>query len=156
MSHSRQAPGPISQRVELLRLAREPLGLARMESGWATLNEQQPGALAGCCVLLPDPVVGSVNQLADAARTAFLADLIRLGDAVLAATAAERINYLILCNQVEELHAHVVPRFSTEDPALRRLGPFEAYDFASARAADPSGADAALGERLRRALAAPR
>ena len=43
-----------------------------------------------------------------------------LGDAVLEATGAERINYEILGNVEPALHAHVIPRHASEDPELRR------------------------------------
>ena len=52
------------------------------------------------------------------------------------ATACERVNILLLCNQVQALHAHIVPRYATEDPAKRIMDPFCAYDFASSPAAD--------------------
>lgn len=146
-------PGPISNRAERLRRGEDPQLIARLASGWAILANQQPGPITGCCMLIPDPVVSSVNDLDAPARAAFMTDLVLLGDAVLAATGAERINYLILCNQVPELHGHVVPRFATEDPEKRRLGPFEAYDFPNARRVDAAGEDAALLGRLRSALA---
>lgn len=145
--------GPISQRVERLRRGDDPQMLARMPSGWAILGNQQPDGIAGCCMLLPDPVVASVNDLDPEARSRFMTDFVRLGDAVLAATGAERINYLILCNQVPELHGHAIPRFATEDSGRRRLGPFEAYDFGQARHADAAGIDADLLDRLRAAIA---
>ena len=144
-------PGPISNRADRLRRGEDPQLIARMASGWAILANQQPFPITGCCMLIPDPVVPSLNGLDAAARAAFMADFVLLGDAVLEATGAERINYLILCNQVPELHAHAVPRFAAEDPGKRRLGPFEAYDFANARRADPDGEDAALLARLREA-----
>ena len=127
--------------------------IARMASGWAILGNQQPDGINGCCMLLPDPVVPSINDLNERDRSAFMTDFIRLGDAVLAATGAERINYLILCNQVPELHGHAIPRFNTEDSDARRLGPFEAYDFAGARRADAEGRDAELIRQLRAELA---
>ena len=155
MSETTQTPGPIANRVERIRRGEDPQLIGRLSSGWAILGNQQPGSITGCCMLLPDPVVSSVNDLDDAARSRFMLDFVRLGDAVLEATGSERINYLILCNQVEELHGHVIPRFAAEDPAARRLGPFEAYDFPGARRADASedGPDLALLQRLKRALA---
>ena len=145
--------GPIARRVQRLRDGADPQLIARLDSGWAILANQQPAAISGCCMLLPDPVVSSVNDLDESARRAFMSDLVRLGDGVLQATGAERINYLILCNQVPELHGHVVPRFASEEPTLRRLGPFEAYDFPGAPVADPDGRDADLLRRLREAIA---
>lgn len=144
--------GPIARRLELIRREEDPQVVARLASGWAVLGDRQPAALEGCCMLLPDPGAASVNDLDSPARSAFMTDLVRLGDAVLAATGAERINYLVLCNQVPELHGHVIPRFAAEAPAKRRAGPFEAYDFAGARTADGAGRDAALVERLRTTL----
>lgn len=145
--------GAISARVERIRAGADPQCLGRMSSGWAILGKHQPPALRGCCMLLPDPVVASPNHLEVAARERFFADLVLLGDAVLEVTGAERINYLVLCNQVPELHGHVVPRFAHEDPEKRLLGPFEAYDFSTAPIADALGPDRELFEALRTALA---
>jgi diadenosine tetraphosphate (Ap4A) HIT family hydrolase len=142
-------PGPIANRVARIVRGEDPQLIARMPSGWAILANQQPDAINGCCMLLPDPVVSSVNDLSPERRVAFMTDFVRLGDAVLAATGAERINYLILCNQVPELHGHAIPRFVGEDPDKRKLGPFEAYDFPSARKADATGPDADLLRRLK-------
>jgi hypothetical protein len=49
--------------------------------------------LPGYCLLLPDPVVPSLNDLDAEARAAYLLDMGRLGDAVLQATDALRMNY---------------------------------------------------------------
>ncbi|MEZ6318530.1 MAG: hypothetical protein R3B49_07230 [Phycisphaerales bacterium] len=148
--------GAITNRVARIRAGDDPQLIARVASGWAILANQQPEGLDGCCMVLPDPVVPSLNDLDERERAAFLTDLAALGDAVLAATGCERINYLILCNQVPELHGHAVPRFAHEDPVKRKLGPFEAYDFAGARRADPAGRDAALLAELRAELGARR
>ena len=103
-------------------------------------------------MLIPDPVVPSPNDLIPSDRAQFFADLVLLGDAILEVTGAERINYLVLCNQVPELHGHCIPRFASEDPTLRLQGPFEAYDFGSARVADALGEDRELFEQLQHAL----
>ena len=103
-------------------------------------------------MLLPDPVVPSLQDLAAAARAASLGDLARLGDAVLDATGAEHVNDLILANQVPELHGHVVPGFASEDPGKRLRDPLEANDFGSSPIANPSGAHRELFERLRTVL----
>ncbi|RNC82364.1 MAG: hypothetical protein ED559_11460 [Phycisphaera sp.] len=139
----------ISDRVALAREGCHPALLAQISSGFAVLNDNQPVAIEGCCVLLPDPVVPSVNDMSANQRAGFMSDLLMLGDAVLAATGAERINYLILCNMAPELHAHVIPRFATEDPKCRRLGPFEAYDFASAPACEPDASHRELLSSIR-------
>ena len=95
-----------------------PRLIARMPSGWAVLGD--PQILPGYCLLLPDPVVGDLNQLVGSSRELFLRDMAALGDAVLAVTGAERINYDILGNVEAALHAHVIPRYGWEPPALRR------------------------------------
>ena len=146
-------PGAISNRLARLRAGEDPEHLLDLPSGPAILGKYQPAPIRGCCMLLPDPVVASPNDLDHPARAAFFSDLVLLGDAVLEVTGAERINYLVLCNQVPELHGHCVPRFATEDPALRLQGPFEAYDFGAAPVADGAGADRELVEALRAALA---
>ena len=145
--------GLFQRRVEALRRGEDPRFLARLSGGWAVLGDRQPSRISGCCMLIPDPVVPSVNDLGAEERAMFMGDLVRLGDAVLAATGAERVNYLILCNQVPELHGHVIPRFISENPESRRQGPFEAYDFSEAMPVEPGGAHADLARALREALA---
>jgi diadenosine tetraphosphate (Ap4A) HIT family hydrolase len=60
-----------------------------------------------------------------------MADLGRLGDAVLAATRAVRINYAIFGNLEPALHAHVHPRYADEPEAMRTNNPW-AYDWSQA------------------------
>ncbi len=122
--------------------------VARMPSGWAVLGD--PQVLAGYCLLYPDPVVAHLNALDGAARDAFLRDMARLGDAVLSATGALRINYEILGNQEPALHAHVVPRFANE-PELQRSKPFFTYDWDAAPRFDPTR-HATLAAQIRAAL----
>ncbi|MCA9304739.1 MAG: hypothetical protein KC996_11510 [Phycisphaerales bacterium] len=142
----------ISNRLDRIKAGNDPELIAKLPSGYAILGKYQPTPITGCCMLIPDPVVASPNDLDHRAREQFFSDLVLLGDAILEATGAERINYLVLCNQVPELHGHCVPRFSTEDPELRLKGPFEAYNFANARVADATAADADLHARLRDSL----
>ena len=144
--------GAIDNRVARIRAGDDPQLLTRMPSGFAILGKYQPEAVKGACMLLPDPVVASPNDLDFAQRMSFFSDLTLLGDAVLEVTGAERINYLVLCNQVPELHGHCIPRFAREEPDKRLLGPFEAYDFGSARVADALGEDRELHEALTAAL----
>ncbi|MDA1266951.1 MAG: hypothetical protein O2816_17865 [Planctomycetota bacterium] len=144
--------GAISNRLARIKAGDDPQLLGWMTSGAAILGKFQPDPILGCCMLIPDPVVASPNDLDEAARAQFFSDLCLLGDAILDVTGAERINYLVLCNQVPELHGHCVPRFANEDPVLRLQGPFEAYDFGAARLADARGQDAELFGALRGAL----
>ena len=125
-----------------------PQVIRRLESGWAVLGEKQ--VLHGYCLLLPDPVVPSLNHLQGRARTAYLEDMVRLGDAVLRVTGAARINYEILGNVDPELHAHVIPRYHTEPEELR-LKPVWFHDWDGAPRFSPLE-HAALLKQLRDAL----
>ena len=119
----------IHRRVDALRAGRDPTFVARLASGWAVLGERQ--VLPGYCLLLPDPVVPTLNALAGERRSEFLADMGALGDAVLVVTHAVRINYAILGNQDPALHAHVIPRYAHEPAPHATDTPFS-YDWAAA------------------------
>jgi diadenosine tetraphosphate (Ap4A) HIT family hydrolase len=108
----------IHRQVDAAAAGALPRVIARLASGWAVLGD--PQILPGYALLLPDPVVPDLNALAGQARQQFLDDMARLGDAVLAVTGAERINYEILGNVEPALHAHVIPRYAWEPPARRR------------------------------------
>jgi diadenosine tetraphosphate (Ap4A) HIT family hydrolase len=110
-----------------------------------------PQVLAGYCLLLPDPVVPDLNALPAADQVAFLADMARVGRAVLGLTGAVRVNYAIFGNLEPALHAHVFPRYSTEPAQFRTAHPWT-YDWSQARAFDP-GQDGALRDALRQRLA---
>ena len=124
----------IHRRVDALRAGADPTFVARLNSGWAVLGERQ--VLPGYCLLLPDPVVPTLNSLTGADRTAFLADMAALGDAVLSVTHAVRINYAIFGNQDPALHAHVIPRYHDEPAEFATAQPW-AYDWNAAPAFDP-------------------
>jgi diadenosine tetraphosphate (Ap4A) HIT family hydrolase len=139
-------PTAIHRQVEAARQGVLARVIARMASGWAILGD--PQITRGYCLLLPDPVVSDLNALTADERSQFLADMARLGDAVLLVTAAERINYEILGNVEPALHAHVVPRH-TYEPAERRKQAVWLHDWA---AAQPYGGDA--HEKLRASICA--
>jgi diadenosine tetraphosphate (Ap4A) HIT family hydrolase len=126
-------PTAIHAQVEAANNGSLPRVIARMRSGWAVLGD--PQITRGYCLLLPDPVVPDLNSLPGEAREQFLRDMAALGDAVLAVTGAERINYEILGNVEPALHAHVIPRHGDEDPALRRTAVW-LHDWTKAPALD--------------------
>lgn len=132
----------IHRQVEAARQGELERAIARMSSGWAVLGD--PQITRGYCLLLPDPVVPDLNALTGEARQQFLHDMATLGDAVLAVTGAERINYEILGNVEPALHAHVIPRHAAEEPDLRRK-PVWLHDWS---AAGPIDADALALARL--------
>ena len=70
--------GAISNRVARIRRGEDPQCLGRMSSGWAILAKFQPGPIAGGCMLLPDPVVPSLQDLDPEERASFLVDMARL------------------------------------------------------------------------------
>ncbi len=109
--------GLIGDRVAAARQGENATVIGRMRSGWAVLSDQQH--LRGWCVLLPDPVPDTLNAMPLNARGQFLTDMAGLGDAILAATNAVRINYSIYGNQAPQLHAHVVPRYADEPEEMR-------------------------------------
>jgi diadenosine tetraphosphate (Ap4A) HIT family hydrolase len=126
-------PTAIHRQVEAARRGELERVIARLLSGWAVLGD--PQITRGYCLLLPDPVVADLNTLEGRARGQFLADMAALGDAVLAVTGAERINYEILGNVEPALHAHVIPRHASEDPELRRKAVW-LHDWTAAPALD--------------------
>ena len=157
MTDTKTSAGPITNRVQRILAGNDPELLVEMPSGYAILGKYQPEPITGCCMLLPrlgsdGVVVPSPNELGYEERARFFSDLVLLGDAIMAVTGSTRINYLVLCNQVPELHGHCVPRFDSEDPEKRMQGPFEAYDFGAARVADASGQDTQLHGQLRAEL----
>jgi diadenosine tetraphosphate (Ap4A) HIT family hydrolase len=108
----------VLQRVESARAGTNRTVLCRMPSGWATLCDMQH--LRGYSILLPDPVVSSINDLDRKERTQYLCDMVTIGDALLSVTEAFRINYAILGNSDPALHAHIVPRYLTEPDEIRQ------------------------------------
>ncbi len=136
----------IEQRVEAARRGENPFVIARMPSGWLVIGDVQP--LPGYCLLLADPPVASANALSEAERARYALDVFRIGDALLAVTGACRINYMTLANLEPSLHTHIIPRFQDEPEDKRTAPPFQAYDWAAARAFDRA-ADGPLINKIR-------
>jgi diadenosine tetraphosphate (Ap4A) HIT family hydrolase len=116
------SPTAIHRIVERCRAADYPPMIARLRSGWAVMGERQ--VFPGYCLLLPDPVVGHLNELSPPARAQFLSDMGLMGDALLACTAALRVNYAMLGNLEPALHAHLFPRHAREPAATRSTHPW--------------------------------
>jgi diadenosine tetraphosphate (Ap4A) HIT family hydrolase len=135
MDEAPSAITAIHRMVERCRTDDYPARVARLASGWVVMGERQ--VFAGYCLLLPDPVVGHLNLLEQSERTRFLADMARVGDAVLAATGALRINYALFGNAEPALHAHVFPRRGDEAPGIRTAQPW-ALDWQAAPQFSPA------------------
>jgi len=134
--------------VAAAREGREPRVVARLFSGWVMFGEHQ--FVRGYVLLLPDPVVPTLNALGAKERSQFLLDMSRVGDALLKVTDAVRVNYAMLGNVEPALHAHVVPRYAQEPEEMRAAHPW-AYDWQAAPAFDRA-ALRELAESLRREL----
>ena len=142
-------PTLIHERVELARRGENKWVIAKMASGWLVIGDGQP--LLGYCLLLADPVVPSLNDLDEAGRTAYALDMIRAGDAILAATGAARMNYETLGNSEPALHTHLIPRYADEPDDKRTMPAFMMYSWSDAPRFDPK-VHGPLVDRIRRAL----
>src|SRR5580692_616172 len=138
----------IHHQVVAAREGKNPRVVARLFCGWVVFGERQ--FVRGYVLLLPDPVVPTLNALGARERGQFLVDMARLGDALLKVTGALRINYAILGNLEPALHAHVIPRYVEEPEALRTAHPWT-YDW-SAAPAFQRPEYSALSEALRQEL----
>ena len=138
----------VNPRVEAARRGENPTVVRRMKSGWVVMCDWQK--LPGYLILLADPVVGSLNDLADPERRQFLADMALMGDALLEVTDAFRINYQILCNLDQFLHAHVCPRYAWE-PEKLRIGQVNNYDQSAGPMFD-ANRDRELMDTIRQAI----
>ncbi len=140
----------IPERIANAHAGTNPTVIYRVPSGWVALGDMQ--FLPGYIIHTADPLVGTINDLDPAGRQRYLADMVLIGDALLEVTEAYRINYTIAGNQDPYLHAHIVPRYTSE-PVQYRTGlpwsyPREVMD---GRPFDPER-DRELMERLAKAI----
>ena len=119
----------IHRRVVALRDGNDPACVTRLRSGWVVLGD--PQVIPGYCLLFPDPVVPQLNTLDRTQRGEFLADMAHVGDVLLGALGATRINYAIYGNVEPALHAHIFPRRSDEVAPLVTAQPW-AFDWSAA------------------------
>lgn len=102
-----------------------PMLIKELKGGYAVFGDVQ--FLPGYCVLLPKREVNSLNDLPLEEREQFLSDMSILGDAIIHSCNPIRVNYDILGNTDNYLHAHVFPRFKWEKEGRRRM-PVWLYD----------------------------
>jgi diadenosine tetraphosphate (Ap4A) HIT family hydrolase len=99
-----------------------PTVLARLPRSFAAIGDVQ--WLAGYCVLLvDDPAITRLSELAKPDRRSFLESMDLLAEAVEVAcrdadSAFRRVNIEILGNTDPYLHAHIWPRYDWEPPEL--------------------------------------
>jgi diadenosine tetraphosphate (Ap4A) HIT family hydrolase len=121
-----------------------------MRSGSVYLSQMQ--FLRGYCILSAEPVVASINELSPNARSAFLLDMVRIGDSLMEVTDAFRINYALMGNSQPILHAHIVPRYMWEPEKLRKGLPWDHPDAYAESTQFDAERDQLLMEQLRNIL----
>jgi diadenosine tetraphosphate (Ap4A) HIT family hydrolase len=123
-----------------------PMVMARLSSGFAVIGDSQH--LPGYSLLLcENPDANHLSDLDHDSRARFLADMALLGEAVENAcreSGLRRINYEVLGNSHEWLHAHVHAHYDWEPP--ERIGrPVWCYPAAEREAAEHAYDDARDG-----------
>lgn len=102
-----------------------PMLIKELKGGYAVFGDVQ--FLPGYCVLLPKKEVNSLNVLSLEEREQFLSDMSVLGDAIIQSCTPIRVNYDILGNTDNFLHAHVFPRYEWESEERKKM-PVWLYD----------------------------
>ncbi|MHC6627089.1 HIT family protein [Streptomyces globosus] len=114
-----------NDRIGSAHRGENPTVMRRLDQGFAVIGDRQ--FLPSYSVLLTDdPSVTRLSDLPRPRRTAYLADMERLAEAVELACrrldpAFRRVNIEILGNTDPYLHAHVWPRYDWESADLVRL-----------------------------------
>lgn len=98
------------------------VNITHLPSGVLRLGETQ--YWPGYCVLFAEPQVPSLNDLSGDQRGQFLADMARVGDAVMTVCQPLRINYAIFGNSYPVLHAHIIPRYEWEPAEMKPKNPW--------------------------------
>lgn len=112
-------------RIKSAQNGTNPMLIKEMTGGFLVFGDVQ--FLPGYCVLLPKREVNSLNNLSLEERESFLLDMSIVGDALLSMCGATRVNYDILGNTDNYLHAHIFPRYDWEEEERRKM-PVWLYD----------------------------
>lgn len=112
-------------RIKSAQNGTNPMLIKEMTGGFLVFGDVQ--FLPGYCVLLPKREVNSLNDLSLEERESFLLDMSLVGDALLSVCGATRVNYDILGNTDNYLHAHIFPRHDWEEEERRKM-PVWLYD----------------------------
>lgn len=102
-----------------------PMVIKELKGGFVVFGDAQ--FLPGYCVLLPKKEVNSLNELTLNEREQYLLDMSIVGDAILEVCKSLRVNYDILGNTDNYLHAHIFPRYMWEEESRKRM-PVWLYD----------------------------
>lgn len=112
-------PHPQNNQITAAETGENAATVIKMQSGFVVMNRSQ--FLPGYCLLLGFPQASALNDLPLKKRGEFLMDMGLLGEAIEKVCKPKRLNYAILGNQDPFLHAHVIPRYDWESPALKPL-----------------------------------
>ena len=107
-----------NDRIGSAKRGENPTVMVKMKSGFAVIGDYQ--FLPGYCVLLGFPKASSLNELSLAERTQYLVDMTFIGDAIIKTCNPLRINYSILMNLDNYLHAHIEARYDWEPDENKR------------------------------------
>ena len=107
-----------NDRIGSAKRGENPTVMVKMKSGFAVIGDYQ--FLPGYCVLLGFPKASSLNELSLAERTQYLIDMTLIGDAIIKTCNPLRINYSILMNLDNYLHAHIEARYDWEPDENKR------------------------------------
>ena len=101
-----------NNRIESCKYGTNPTLITKLKSSYVVIGDTQ--FLPGYCVLLYKEKVSSLNDLDIEERKNFLSEMTLVGDAINELYKPYRINYEILGNLDEFLHAHIFPRYNWE------------------------------------------
>ncbi len=99
-------------RIESCKNGTNPTLITELKSGYVVIGDTQ--FLPGYCVLLYKDNITSLNNLNMDERKQFLIDMTLVGDAIKTVYKPYKINYEILGNLDEFVHAHIFPRYKWE------------------------------------------
>ena len=99
-------------RIESCKNGTNPTFITELKSGYVVIGDTQ--FLPGYCVLLYKDNIKTLNDLEIEERKQFLLDMTLVGDAIKEVYKPYKINYEILGNLDEFIHAHIIPRYKWE------------------------------------------
>ena len=99
-------------RIQACKNGKNPTFITKLKSGYVVIGDTQ--FLPGYCVLLYKEKVSSLNELSIEDREQFLLDMTIVGDAINEIYKPSRVNYEVLGNLDEYVHAHIFPRYDWE------------------------------------------
>lgn len=99
-------------RIQACKDGKNPTFITKLKSGYVVIGDTQ--FLPGYCVLLYKEKVSSLNELNVKDREQFLLDMTIVGDAINEIYKPYRVNYEVLGNLDEYIHAHIFPRYIWE------------------------------------------